>query len=138
MTPLERTYADFQSVGVTVGRPPVAYYRDQLNAMGVTRSSDLHKVPSGKRVRIAGAVICRQRPETAKGFAFYSLEDETGIANGIVRPKDFDANRHILTKEPYLVLEGVLQNQSGAISVRVERAEALRLGPATVNSHDFC
>ncbi len=138
MTPLERTYADFQSVGVTVGRPPIAHYRDQLNAMGITRAADLRKVPSGKRVRIAGAVICRQRPETAKGFSFYSLEDETGIANGIVQPKDFDANRVVLTREPYLLMEGPLEKHRATISVRVERVEALRLGPATAPSHDFC
>ncbi len=137
MSPLERTYADFASAGVTVGRPPVAFYRDRLQAMGVTRATDLGHVMPGKRVRIAGAVICRQRPETAKGFAFYSLEDETGIANAIVRPDDFDGNRLVLTSEPYLLLEGLLQNQSGAISVRVERAEALRFGPETVRSHDF-
>jgi len=138
MTPLERTYADFESVGLTVGRPPVAFYRDQLNKMGVTRAVDLQEVRSGKRVRIAGAVICRQRPETAKGFAFLSIEDETGISNAIVRPDDFVANKLVLTTEPYLLLEGQLQNQSGVISVRVDRAAPLCLGPATVRSHDFC
>jgi error-prone DNA polymerase len=138
MTPLERVYADFASSGVTVGQPPVAHYRNRLNAMDVTRAADLARLPSGARVRIAGAVICRQRPETAKGFAFFSLEDETGIANAIVRPADFDAHRLIFTAEPYLLLEGRLQNHSGALSVRVERAAPLRLGPATVASHDFC
>jgi len=138
MTPLERTYADFESVGLTVGRPPVAFYRDQLNKMGVTAAADLKKVPSGKRVRIAGAVICRQRPETAKGFAFLSIEDETGISNAIVQPQYFVANKLVLTTEPYLLLEGQLQNQSGAISIRVDRAAPLHLGPATIRSHDFC
>jgi error-prone DNA polymerase len=137
MSPLERVYADFVSAGVTVGRPPIAFYREQLQAMGVTLAGDLRMKTHGARVRIAGAVICRQRPETAKGFAFYSLEDETGIANAIVRPDDFDANRLVLTREPYLLLEGLLQNQNGAIAVRVERAEPLGVGPATVRSHDF-
>ncbi|MEP7353024.1 MAG: error-prone DNA polymerase [Acidobacteriota bacterium] len=137
MNPVERIFADFAGSGVTVGRPPVAFHRDQLNAMGVTRASDLGRMPHGKRVRIAGAVICRQRPGTAKGFAFYSLEDETGIANGIVKPADFEANHLVMTSAPYLMMEGLLQNQRGAISVRVERAEALHLGPSTVHSHDF-
>ncbi len=141
MSPLERSYADFKSAGVTVGKPPIAFYRDRLNAIGVTRAADLGRLQSGCRVRIAGAVICRQRPETAKGFAFFSLEDETGISNGIVKPDDFEANRLVLTREPFIVLEGELQNQSGAISVRVDRVEAFRARVGNIASamasHDF-
>lgn len=138
MTPRERIYADLYGTGLTVGRHPVAFFREALLARGVTAARDLGRVPSGKRVRVAGAVICRQRPETAKGFAFYSLEDETGIANAIVKPQHFEAQRIELVSEPYLLMEGILQNQRGAISVRVERVEPLRFGPAAVVSHDFC
>jgi error-prone DNA polymerase len=138
MTAEERIVADFHGTGVTVGRHPMALRRAELKRMGVTRAADLKHVPNGRRVRIAGCVICRQRPETAKGFAFYSLEDETGIANAIVRPDHFERNRLVMVGEPYLLMEGELQNQRGAISVRADRAMPLRFGAATVESHDFC
>jgi error-prone DNA polymerase len=137
MSPEERVYADFQSYGLSVGRHPVAFRREELTRLGVTRAGDLQQVPNGRPVRIAGAVITRQRPETAKGFAFFSLEDETGIANAIVRPDDFVNQRLVMVNEPYLLMEGILQNQSGAISVRVHHAEALRFGAAPIASHDF-
>ena len=76
-------------------------------------------------MRVAGCVICRQRPGTAKGFLFLSLEDETGIANAIVEPDLFDTHREILVTAPYLLVEGMLQNQQGAISVKLRRAEPL-------------
>ena len=73
-------------------------------------------------MRVAGCVICRQRPGTAKGFLFLSLEDETGIANAIVEPELFDAYREVLVTAPYLLIEGTLQNQQGAISIKLRRA----------------
>lgn len=138
MTIEERVHADFQSYGLSVGRHPVGFRREQLAAMGVTRAVDLKQSRPGSRVRIAGAVITRQRPETAKGFAFYSLEDETGIANAIVRPDYFESNRLVLTGAPYLLLEGVLQNQDGALSIRADHAEALQFhSTPALASHDF-
>jgi error-prone DNA polymerase len=68
---------------------------------------------------------------------FVSLEDETGIANAIVEPDLFDAHREVLVTAPYLLIEGILQNQQGAISVKLRRAEALELGAVEVPSHDF-
>ena len=138
MSITERLYSDFRGAGLTVGRHPVSLYRDALRDMGVTRAADLHGVRHNSRVRIAGSVICRQRPETAKGFAFYSIEDETGIANAIINPPMFEANRLTLLKEPYLLLEGVLQNQGGAVSVRIDRAAPLRFDVTPAPSHDFC
>jgi error-prone DNA polymerase len=81
-------------------------------------------------VRVAGCVICRQRPGTAKGFMFLSLEDETGIANAIVEPDLFDQNREVLVTAPYVMVEGILQNQQGAISVKLRRVEALNFAMA--------
>lgn len=137
MTREERTVADFAGTGLTIGVHPVGFYRAELDTMRVVRAAGLAGRRDGERVRIAGCVICRQRPGTAKGFLFLSLEDETGIANAIVTPDIFDANRLTLVTAPYLLLEGRLQNQQGAISVKVDRAEPLALGAAAAPSHDF-
>ena len=112
----ERLVADFHGTGLTVGPHPMAYRRAWLNAMGIRRASELRDLPTGKRLRIGGCVITRQRPGTAKGFVFLSLEDETGVANAIVRPDLFHANRLLLTSERFLAVEGILQNQDNVIS----------------------
>jgi error-prone DNA polymerase len=91
----------------------------------------------GRRVLVAGAVITRQRPGTAKGFVFLSLEDETGIANVIITPDTFGAHKRVIVDEPYVVVEGVLQNQDGAVSVKADRIEALHANGPDVESHDF-
>jgi error-prone DNA polymerase len=88
-------------------------------------------------VRVAGAVITRQRPGTAKGFVFLSLEDETGIANIIVTPDVFAANKRTIVDAPYLICEGALQNQDGAVSVKADRIDALQHAGPDVESHDF-
>jgi len=112
-------------------------YRASLGAHGVLPAAELQYVPKGKIVKVAGCVICRQRPGTAKGFMFLSMEDETGIANAIVEPDLFDTYREALVKAPYLLIEGVLQNQQGAVSVKLKRAEALQFPAIEVPSHDF-
>jgi error-prone DNA polymerase len=137
MTMGERLVADFAGTSMTVGQHPVAHHRATLDQQRVWRAVDLAQARHNAIVRIAGCVICRQRPETAKGFAFLSLEDETGIANAIVAPPLFEKHRAVIIGEPYLMLEGVLQNQGGAISVKVGRVTPLRLGQALMQSHDF-
>src|SRR5882724_11781752 len=106
----ERLVADFHGTGLTVGPHPMAYRRPLLNAMGIRRASELREIPSGKRLRIGGCVIVRQRPGTAKGFVFISLEDETGVANAIITPDLFHQNRLLLASEKFLAIEGILQN----------------------------
>jgi len=133
----ERLVADFHGTGLTVGPHPMAYRREWLSAMGIRRASDLRSLPSGKRLRIGGCVITRQRPGTAKGFVFLSLEDETGVANAIVRPDMFHENRLLLTSERFLAVEGILQNQDNVISVRAERVQPLFVTQAETVSHDF-
>ena len=133
----ERLVADFHGTGLTVGPHPMAYRRAWLNAMGIRRASELRDLPTGKRLRIGGCVITRQRPGTAKGFVFLSLEDETGVANAIVRPDLFHANRLLLTSERFLAIEGILQNQDNVISVRAERVQPLFVTKAETTSHDF-
>ena len=131
----ERLAADFRVTGLTVGRHPMAQRRAQLEE-GVSRARELKSLADGRWVRVAGCVIVRQRPGTAKGFVFLSLEDETGIANIIVEPPLFERQRITLTGASFLVVSGVLQNQDGVVSVKARAVEPLRAGAAPV-SHDF-
>ena len=133
----ERLVADFHGTGLTVGPHPMAYRRPWLNAMGIRRASDLRDIPNGKRLRIGGCVIVRQRPGTAKGFVFLSLEDETGVANAIITPDLFHQNRLLLASEKFLAIEGILQNQDNVISVKAERVLPLFVTKAETVSHDF-
>ncbi len=133
----ERLVADFHGTGLTVGPHPMAYRRDWLNAMGIRRASELRDIPNGKRLRIGGCVITRQRPGTAKGFVFLSLEDETGVANAIITPDLFHQNRLLLASERFLAIEGILQNQDNVISVKAERVLPLFVTKAETVSHDF-
>jgi error-prone DNA polymerase len=133
----ERLLADFRGTGLTVGPHPMAYRRQEMNTLGIRCASELPLVPNHRRVRIAGAVIARQRPGTASGFVFLSLEDETGIANAIISPDLFERNRLMLISEQFLVIEGVLQNLDNVISVKAERVEPLAISAAGIASHDF-
>jgi error-prone DNA polymerase len=133
----ERLVADFRGTGLTVGPHPMAYRREWLKAMGIRRASELRDIPNGRRLRIGGCVITRQRPGTAKGFVFLSLEDETGVANAIVTPDLFHQNRLLLTSERFLAIEGILQNQDNVISVKAERVLPLFVTKAETSSHDF-
>jgi error-prone DNA polymerase len=137
MSAEERLVADFRGTGMTVGPHPMAYHRARLEKMGVRHASELGQIPSGRKVRAAGCVIARQRPGTAKGFLFLSLEDETGVANAIVTPALFQQNRLLLTAEPFLMVEGVLQNQDGVISIKAGSVSSLRITQAPTSSHDF-
>jgi error-prone DNA polymerase len=137
MNTSERIQADFYGTGLTIGPHPMYLYRESLRSRGVLAAADLPQVPRNRMVKVAGCVICRQRPATARGFLFVSLEDETGIANAIVEPDLFDAYRETLVKAPYLLIEGLLQNQQGAISVKLRRAEPLHFAAVEVPSHDF-
>jgi error-prone DNA polymerase len=137
MTHEERLMADYTGTGLTVGPHPMAFRRAQMNAMGVARAIDLPHQAAGKHLRIAGCVIARQRPGTARGFLFLSLEDETGIANAIVTPDLFGRNRAVLVSYPFLLIEGMLQKQDGVISVKAERVQPLHISRASSPSHDF-
>jgi error-prone DNA polymerase len=137
MTEAERLVADFAGMGLSIGRHPMALRRDELAMRGVLRAIDLRGVRHGRRVRVAGMVITRQRPGTAKGFVFLTLEDETGIANIIVRPDMFAANRLVIVEEPFLIVDGVLQAQEGVTSVRAEAVQGMRGMTVDFNAHDF-
>jgi error-prone DNA polymerase len=140
MTEAERIVADYAGTRLTIGRHPMALRRDELATRGVSRAIDLRTARSGRRVRVAGMVITRQRPGTAKGFVFLTLEDETGVANIIVRPDLFLRDRLVITDEPFLLVDGVLQNQDGVTSVRAERIVGLHGGDVQkmeFDAHDF-
>jgi error-prone DNA polymerase len=137
MTEAERLVADYAGTGLTIGRHPMALRREELAMRGIMRAIDLRSARHGRRVRVAGMVITRQRPGTAKGFVFLTLEDETGIANIIVRPDLFARDRLVIVEEPFLLVEGVLQNQDGVISVRAEAAQGMSGVDVDFNAHDF-
>jgi error-prone DNA polymerase len=137
MTEAERLVADYAGTGLTIGRHPMALRRDELATRGVLRAIDLRAGRQGRRVRVAGMVITRQRPGTAKGFVFLTLEDETGVANIIVRPDLFARDRATIVEEPFLIVDGVLQNQEGVTTVRAEAIHGLRGVEVDFDAHDF-
>jgi error-prone DNA polymerase len=137
MTEAERLVADYAGMGLTAGRHPMALRREELAMRGILRATDLHTARQGRRVRIAGMVITRQRPGTAKGFVFLTLEDETGIANIIVRPDLFARDRLVIVEEPFLIVDGVLQNQDGVTSVRAEQVQGMKGANIDFDAHDF-
>jgi error-prone DNA polymerase len=132
----ERLFADYHGTGLTIGKHPMAYRRAEMDQLRVTRAADLARVPNGRIVRIAGSVIVRQRPGTAKGFVFLSMEDETGIMNAILTPPTFDRFKLAVLGERFLLIDGVLQNLDGVISVKAARVQSLPQGAAPA-SHDF-
>ena len=138
MTPGQRTFADFSNSGLTIGKHPMSYYRERMRQMGVLDAETAKAQRDGMLLKVAGCVITRQRPGTAKGFVFLSLEDETGIVNIIVQPDLFDRRRRLVTTAPYLLIKGVLQSVSGVISVKAGDIEELTFRDAAVlQSHDF-
>jgi error-prone DNA polymerase len=137
MNPDERLQADYAGMGLTIGPHPMALHRNTLALRGVLRAADLPQARNGRRVRVAGMVITRQRPGTAKGFVFLTLEDETGISNVIIRPDLFDRQRSEAVRQPFLIVDGVLQHQDGVLSVRAERLEGLDRLAASIDAHDF-
>jgi error-prone DNA polymerase len=137
MTLNERLNADLRGTGITIGRHPMAHQRAWLETMNVTRAGELKELRNGKPVKVAGWVIVRQRPGTAKGFVFLSLEDETGIANIIVTPQLFDLNRLALVNYPFLLIDGILQHQDNVVSVKAKRVEPLQIKIESAGSHDF-
>jgi error-prone DNA polymerase len=137
MTTEERLMADYAGTGLTVGKHPMAYQRDELRREGILSADELKDVPHARFVRAAGCVIARQRPGTARGFIFISMEDETGIANVIVTPDLYEQDRIVVTRSKFIVAEGLLQNQDGVIHVKATRLRPLSDLALEVRSHDF-
>jgi error-prone DNA polymerase len=136
MTSGEETIADYDSMQLTTGPHLLEHFRPQLRRDGIVSAAGLKKLPNGQRVTTAGAIIVRQRPGTAKGFVFLTLEDETGLSQAIVHPDLFREHRALLVGAAGLVVEGTLQNLEGQPSVRAERFWPLD-GVMAGASHDF-
>src|SRR5213078_3361420 len=109
----------------------------ELNELGASRAIDLQQLRDGSAVKVGGWVIVRQRPGTAKGFVFLTMEDETGVSNVIVTPNVYDHSRSVLVDEPLLLIDGVLQNQDGVIHVKAGRIQPLSYAMTAGGSHDF-
>ena len=133
----ERLVADYAGTGLTIGKHPMYYRRSELRRRNVLSAEELRTGKDGDLVRTAGCVIARQRPGTAKGFIFLSMEDETGIANVIVTPDLYDRDRLLVTRSKFLLVEGPLQNQDGVIHVKATRLSTLSDSELEVQSHDF-
>ncbi len=139
MTASERLVADYAGTSLTIGPHPMSFRRHELSMRGVLPAIELPRVRTGRRVRTAGMVITRQRPGTAKGFVFLTLEDETGVANIIVRPDFYDQERQTLIEAPFLMIEGIVQTTDGVTAIRAERAFRLEglSADSAIESHDF-
>ncbi len=134
----ERLAADYAETGLTLGPHPMHYRRAELQRRHkVLSAAELRHVKNGQYVRAAGCVIARQRPGTAKGFIFLSMEDETGIANVIVTPSLYDQDRLAVTRSRFLLVEGPLQSQDGVIHIRARRLTPLGDQALALRSHDF-
>jgi len=125
MSTEERLIADYAGTGLTIGKHPMAYRRPDLRRQEILSAAELRNRRDGEFVRVAGCVIARQRPGTAKGFIFISMEDETGIANVIVTPDLYERQRLIVTRSKFILAEGPLQNQDGVIHVKATRLQSL-------------
>lgn len=133
----ERLIADYAGTGLTVGKHPMHYRRAELRRSNILSAEELRTHSNGEFVRVAGCIIARQRPGTAKGFIFISMEDETGIANVIVTPDLYDHDRLVVTRSKFLLVEGPLQNQDNVIHVKATRLTTLSDRALELRSHDF-
>jgi error-prone DNA polymerase len=137
MSTFERLGADYHGTTLTVGRHPMHFRRAEMDLRGVTPAYSLAKLRNGGKVIVAGCVIVRQRPGTAKGITFLSMEDETGIFNVVVMPDLFEESRLTIVREPYLLFEGKVQNVDGVVHVLAKRVERIEPAAPAMSSHDF-
>ncbi|MGZ4866021.1 MAG: DNA polymerase III subunit alpha [Candidatus Angelobacter sp.] len=133
----ERLVADYHGTGMTVGPHPMAYQRSALRRMGILSAAELRESPHGKEAVVAGSVITRQRPGTAKGLIFITLEDETGNSNIIVMPDLYSSDPLVVLHERFLKVKGVVQNQDGIVHLKAQKILPLKVTAAEMQSHDF-
>lgn len=137
MTPIERLHADYHGTGVTLDHHPLSYHRERLRAMKVLTAAELLSNANDSHVSFVGIVIVRQRPGTAKGFIFLSMEDETGIANVIVTPQLYDNDRLLMLRQRVLLVRGVLQNQENVVHIKATRLKPFDIGNYPVSSRNW-
>lgn len=138
MTLDERLVSDHAGVGFTIGRHPMSYRRAEMDRLRVVPAAKLPSVPNGRIVRVAGNIIVRQRPGTAKGILFLSLEDDTGISNVVIKPELFASQRLEILAHPWVMVEGKMQNVDNVIHVLARKVRSLP-NPLEIGqgSHDF-
>jgi error-prone DNA polymerase len=137
MDALERTAADLRNARLTTGPHPLAHLRPWLQQRGILPSAALARCPDGRTVTVAGLVITRQRPGTAKGVCFITLEDETGFCNVVVFPQVFARHRPVLVTSAGLIVSGKLERKEDVIHLKGERFEALAESVPAAPSRDF-
>ena len=138
MSTFDLVAADIAATGVTHGMQPVALLRSRLASAGVVAASDLGSIDDGTRVRVAGVVTHRQRPQTAAGVTFLGMEDETGLMNVMVSPGLWNRQKVLARTARALVVRGIVQNASGAVTLVADRLEKLAVGEAlSAGSRDF-
>lgn len=133
----ERLIADYHGTGLTVGSHPMAYKRTVMRHMGIKSAAELKAMPHGRAATIGGCVITRQRPGTAKGLIFMTLEDETGNSNVIITPDFYEKNRANILYERFVQISGKVQNQDGIVHLKAEAIRPLDISSAAIASHDF-
>jgi error-prone DNA polymerase len=139
MPPIEQVFADYRTSGFSLKSHPIAFFRPQLDQQRVVCASDLKTVADGRRIRVAGIVLMRQRPGTAKGITFVTLEDETGIANLVIRPEIWDRFYSVARGSSAWIAHGLLESKETVIHLVVNRLEdlSIRLGTLATQSRDF-
>ena len=140
MSPGELTEADYRMTGISLNGHPMSHLRSYLAPNGIRSARDLTmQGKDGDRVAAAGLVICRQRPGTAKGFVFLTLEDETGTVNVVVTPKRFERQALLISTTPLLLVRGTLQVEQGVVNIRGESFRGLKaeVGAEYAQRHDF-
>ena len=139
MERIEIVAADYMTTGLCTHGHPMEYLRGMLRERGVVSAEELTRVKSGSLARAAGVVICRQRPGTAKGVCFITLEDETGFSNFIVYADMFQRYRRTIVRSPVLLIEGIVQNEQDVVNIQARHIEAVvpRAGADIIESHDF-
>jgi error-prone DNA polymerase len=133
----ERLVADYHGTGMTIGPHPMAYRRAALRRMRISSAEELRQLPHGKAAVVAGCVITRQRPGTAKGLIFLTLEDETGNANVIVMPDVYANDPMVVLHEHFVKVKGTVQNQDGIVHLKAQKILPLHVTAAETQSHDF-
>jgi error-prone DNA polymerase len=133
----ERLVSDFHGTGLTTGPHPMAYRRGELRARGIKSAMELKNIPHGREAMVAGCVITRQRPGTAKGLIFMTLEDETGTSRVIISPDFYDNNRMMVLNERFVLVSGIVQNQDSIVHLKARSISSLPVSRAATPSHDF-
>ncbi len=135
----EEVYADYHATGLSLRPHPMSFQRERLNLIGVLPNGELPKLPNDASVKVAGVVLLRQRPSTAKGITFVTLEDETGTANLVLHQAVWEHYRQITRHSPAWIVRGKVETKDTVIHVVVHRVEDLadRLAALEIKSRDF-